>query len=164
MAMYKPPHSKDLRKGRYSQNNQIYLVTTVTFERQKIFFDIELGQIVLNIIQQKHEQGLIDSMAYVLMPDHLHWLFALQNDYTLEKVMQLVKGSSAFQINKLRRERGEVLISKPTIWQDGYHDHALRKEEDIEQVARYIIENPLRTGLVKDIADYPLWYSIWFQK
>jgi REP element-mobilizing transposase RayT len=101
--MYKPPpHSKDLRKGRYSQNNQIYLVTTVTFDRQKIFFDIELGQIILNIIQQKHEQALIDNIAYVLMPDHLHWLFALQNDYTLEKVMQLVKGGSAFQINKLR--------------------------------------------------------------
>jgi REP element-mobilizing transposase RayT len=75
--------------------------------------------------------------------------------------MQLVKGGSAYQIQKLRRERGEILSPKQVLWQEGYHDHALRQEEDIKQIARYIVANPLRAGLVQSVADYPLWDAIW---
>jgi REP element-mobilizing transposase RayT len=155
------PHSKDLRKGRYSQNNQIYLVTTVTYQRKKIFSDFYLGRIVVKKMQQQHEAGLVNSLAFVLMPDHLHWLFSLQNDCTLAKVMQLVKGGSAYQIQKVQRERGDNLNLKQILWQDGYYDRALRQEEDIKQVARYIVGNPLRAGLVKSVSDYPLWDAVW---
>ena len=37
----------------------------------------------------------------------------------------------------------------------------LRKEEDILEIARYIVANPLRAGLVKKLNDYPLWDAIW---
>jgi hypothetical protein len=43
------------------------------------------------------------------------------------------------------------------VWQTGYHDHALRREEDIVQVSRYVVANPLRAGLVELLGDYPLW-------
>lgn len=98
--------------------------------------------------------------AYVVMPDHLHWLLALQNDYSLSKVMQQVKGSSAFQIQKIRREQG-LLGTNESLWQHGYHDHALRKEEDLQKFARYIVANPLKAGIVDKIADYPLWDAVW---
>lgn len=74
--------------------------------------------------------------------------------------MQQVKGNSAYQIQKIRREWGAIPLHQP-LWQDGYHDHALRKEEDLQQVARYIVANPLRAKLVADIGDYPLWDAIW---
>ena len=45
--------------------------------------------------------------------------------------------------------------------QDGYHDHALRQEEDLRAVARYIIANPVRAGLVERIGDYPHWDAAW---
>jgi tRNA 2-thiocytidine biosynthesis protein TtcA len=41
------------------------------------------------------------------------------------------------------------------LWQRGYIDHVLRNEEDTLAVARYIIENPLRAGLVRNPLDYP---------
>ena len=47
------------------------------------------------------------------------------------------------------------------IWQAGYYDHALRIEEDIQTVARYIVANPIRAGLVQKIADYPHWDAVW---
>lgn len=74
--------------------------------------------------------------------------------------MQAVKGSSAFIIQKIRRERGEI-TGKQSLWQKGFHDHAIRKEENIQQLARYIVANPLRAGLVEKIGDYPLWDAIW---
>jgi REP element-mobilizing transposase RayT len=111
-------------------------------------------------LRHQHQQGNIQSLAFLLMPDHLHWLFTLQNDNTLAKVMQHVKGNSAYQIQKIRREREAIPLHQP-LWQDGYHDYALRKEEDLQQIARYIVANPLRVGLVNKIGDYPLWDAVW---
>ena len=51
-------------------------------------------------------------------------------------------------------------IGQP-IWQAGYYDHAIRKDEDIVNIARYIIANPIRAGLVKKVGDYPHWHAIW---
>jgi hypothetical protein len=47
------------------------------------------------------------------------------------------------------------------LWQRAFYDHALRKDEDVRQIARYIIANPLRRGLVKDVGDYLLWDAAW---
>jgi hypothetical protein len=47
------------------------------------------------------------------------------------------------------------------MWQKGFHDRAIRREEDLRAVARYIIANPLRAGLVRRVHDYPLWDAIW---
>jgi putative transposase len=50
---------------------------------------------------------------------------------------------------------------KGRIWQDGFHDHALRKEEAVIDAARYIVANPLRAGLVGSVKDYSHWDAIW---
>ena len=47
------------------------------------------------------------------------------------------------------------------VWQKGFHDHAIRRDEDIKAVARYIIANPLRAGMVDRIGDYPFWDAVW---
>lgn len=121
-------HAKNLRKGRYSESNQIYLITSVMHLRQAVFSDFNLGRIVVQAMRLQHQQQNVNSLAFVIMPDHLHWLFALQNNHTLSQVMQNVKGSSSFQVQKIRRDRGEI-ESKEALWQTGFHDHALRKEE-----------------------------------
>lgn len=154
------PHVADLRKGRHSQNNQLYLITTVTQHRQAIFTDFSLGRIVVHAMRLQHRQQNVNSLAFVIMPDHVHWLFALQNNHTLSKVMQNIKGSSSFKIQKIRRERAEI-EGNEALWQTGFHDHALRKEEDLIKIARYIVANPLRAGIVNKLAYYPLWDAVW---
>ncbi|MBO6279729.1 MAG: transposase, partial [Pseudomonas sp.] len=51
--------------------------------------------------------------------------------------------------------------SSERIWQRGYHDRAVRQEEDIKNIARYIIKNPIRSQLTSRIGDYPLWDACW---
>ena len=41
------------------------------------------------------------------------------------------------------------------LWQISYYDRVLRREEDMEDVARYIWANPVRAGLVSDAGSYP---------
>jgi putative transposase len=100
------------------------------------------------------EENRAETLAFVVMPDHLHWLMSLREGNTLDKVMASVKSVSSHKVNKLLQRTGKV-------WQEGYHDHALRKDEDVVEVARYLAANPLRAGLVKCANDYPLWDAVW---
>jgi hypothetical protein len=46
-----------------------------------------------------------------------------------------------------------------TSWQRYGHERVLRNDEDTATAARYIINNPLRAGLVRDVMQYPFWGS-----
>jgi len=146
------PHAKDLRKGRFSETNRIYHITTATRDRQPWFKDYQCGRIVVQ--ELRNEQARALTMAYVVMPDHFHWLMQLKKEADLSEVVKNLKSLSALAINRYLDRKGSV-------WQSGYYDHALRKEEDIQGVARYIVANPLRAGIVQHIGQYPLWDAIW---
>ncbi len=150
-----PHHSKDLRKGRYSEPGRGYLVTTTTYKRQPVFQDLACGRAMVRVLREACERGMATSQAFVVMPDHLHWLLVLGERATLPRLVGWVKGTAARRINRMLGAKG-----KP-FWQDGYHDHALRRDEDILDVARYVVANPLRSGLVQRLGDYPLWDAAW---
>lgn len=45
------------------------------------------------------------------------------------------------------------------LWQEGYYDRVLREDDDPYGVIAYIVNNPIRAGLVASPADYPFWGS-----
>lgn len=144
----------NLRRGRYSEEGREYLITAVAAQREPLFKDFAGARCVVAEMRRLHESGAVNSLAWVLMPDHLHWLFALGSHSTLAQAMRRFKGRSARALNRLLARSGPV-------WQAAYHDHALRSEEDRRDIARYIVANPLRAGLVKRLADYPHWDAAW---
>ena len=87
------------------------------------------------------------------MPDHIHVLIQL-GDTPLHQVINRWKSRSGRLLNSTIGRKGRF-------WQKGYHDHALRKEEDIKETARYIIANPLRARLSKKYGEYPYWNAVW---
>ncbi|WP_046489732.1 REP-associated tyrosine transposase [Pseudomonas veronii] len=144
-----------LRYGRFSKPGQIYLVTSVIQDRQPVFIDFHLGRLVVDELRRAQEQELVHSLAWVVMPDHLHWLFQLKKG-TLSGLIQQVKARSAIAINKARRRNGRL-------WQADFHDKTIRRDKELIKVARYIIANPLRANLVQYIGDYPLWDAVWLE-
>jgi putative transposase len=148
------PHQSALRKHRYTACNQVYLITTVTWQRFPVFGDLLSGRIVVNEMRRLENEGAAATLAWVLMPDHLHWLMQLQAGERLHYVVKNLKGRSSRSLNDHRHTTGPV-------WQPAYHDHAVRRDEDLKKLARYIIANPLRAGIVKDIGEYPLWDCTW---
>ena len=137
----------DLRKGRASQAGMVYHITTVTQNRTPYFEVLDNGRKVVQQLMALQAQGMAETLCYVLMPDHLHWLMVL-HDGTLSDVVRLLKGRSARAIGQ-------------PIWQANYYDHAVRQEEDLQEMARYIVANPLRANLVSQIGAYSLWDAVW---
>ncbi len=148
-------HGKNLRKNRCSLPHYCYLLTTVTHNRRPIFSDFYAARFCIHGLRLQQERGLAMTMAFVVMPDHVHWLVQLQQG-SLATIMHSMKGGVARRINLYRG-------TSSRIWQRGYYDHALRREEDIRQVARYIVANPLRAGLVSDIRHYPHRDAVWME-
>ncbi|CAI8978103.1 REP-associated tyrosine transposase [Pseudomonas serbica] len=146
-------HANHLRSGRYSQSGQIYLLTAVTRLREPLFSDWRVGRLVVEQFRQAQTEEQANSLAWVVMPDHFHWLIELQNN-TLAGLMRATKSRCARTVNARLGRTGQM-------WQKGFHDRAIRREEDLRAVARYIIANPLRAGLVRRVQDYPLWDAIW---
>ena len=144
----------ELRKGRFSEANRIYFVTTVTCQREKLFSNFTLARTVINIMKGLHNDDYVDSLSWVVMPDHLHWLIQLNDKNNLPAVMKKFKAISARSINQNLNRNGQV-------WQKTYYDRSLRQEDDIKQVSRYIVANPLRAGLIENIGDYPHWDAVW---
>ncbi|MED5239393.1 MAG: transposase [Pseudomonadota bacterium] len=146
--------SKALRQGRYSAADNIYLVTTACHERTPTFLLFSHARIAINAIRHSDMQGFSSTYAFVIMPDHLHWLFQLGSKDKLSRVVQRVK-------SQVSREIRQSDSSKQQVWQSGFHDHAVRDEESLVEIARYIVANPLRARLVLNVGDYPHWDCIW---
>jgi hypothetical protein len=72
----------------------------------------------------------------------------------MAEIMQAIKGASAHRINKFLNRRGIV-------WQEESFDRALRKEEHVQEKLFYMLENPVRAGLVRNPLDYPwIWRRV----
>jgi REP element-mobilizing transposase RayT len=87
----------------------------------------------------------------VVMPDHCHLLIRPKPGFDLTRVMKGIKGVSARLINQSRGSSGAV-------WQDESQDRIIRDEKEGIEKARYILENPVRAGLVSKATDYPYFY------
>ena len=142
------PHGKDLRKGRVSLPGQAYHITTITLDRRPIFSDLRSVRLLINALRAAQTRDEATTLAFVVMPDHLHWLLQLEAGTSLSAVVGAVKAVTAHGLGA-------------RVWQGGFHDHALRQEEDLAKLARYIVANPLRAGLVQRVGDYPHWDAVW---
>lgn len=124
-----------------------YFVTTCTLDRRKAFtthdFCDESRRLLL---ANAREFGFITT-AYCFMPDHVHCLVSgARADASLRDFVSMWKQRTGFTWHQRNGGR---------LWQKGYYEHVLRSDESHFGIARYIIENPIRAGLVADVRDYP---------
>ncbi len=91
------------------------------------------------------------------MPDHVHMIFTplvnveSMEVFSLAEIMDAIKGASAHKVNRALRRTGKL-------WQTESFDHVLRCSESVDAKIAYILENPIRAGLVREGEDYPwLW-------
>ena len=145
------PGARALRKGRLSRPGHIYFITSVCKDRSPLFADDIAAGIAHCCLLDELTWPDARCLAWVIMPDHLHALIQLGVKEPLSLVVQRMKGLIAVKVNQ------QVGISK-VFWQRGFHDHALAAHEDFSGFVRYIVDNPLRAGLVDNAADYAYWW------
>lgn len=148
------PNQHLLRRGRYSQINGIYHLTSATFKRHPTFTDHRLAMTACRCFTNPALNKTSELLCWVLMPDHVHWLVKIGEGDTVTAWVKRIKAVSSREVNRVRGQHS-------ALWQPAFFDRALRQEDDLLTMARYIVANPLRAGLVRRVGDYPYWNAVW---
>jgi putative transposase len=90
--------------------------------------------------------------AYCIMPNHVHAVIAPLRKTELEYVslatmMQLLKGRTSREANLLLGRSGPF-------WAQESYDHVVRDAEEWQRIVAYVLNNPVKAGLVKDWKDW----------
>jgi len=127
---------------RFYVPDNMYFVTSVTENRKHIFSDKKNIKILLYAFNEYRYKYLYKIIAYVILPDHFHWLIIPDEKANISKIMKAVKGYTAKKIGAGK------------LWQHQFLDHCIRKKEDYKIHIDYIHKNPVKHGLISEISEY----------
>ncbi|HKO61733.1 MAG TPA: transposase [Pyrinomonadaceae bacterium] len=96
----------------------------------------------------KYDGSRYQLFAWVVMPNHMHWLMTRAEDLKLEDLLQSFKSYTAHTANKMLGRHGKF-------WMDEYFDRHIRNEKHFAATVRYIEQNPVKAKLCKKASDWP---------
>lgn len=132
---------------------------------EKYLSNPQAALIVANKIHQYNGQ-YYSLLAFCIMPNHVHLLFDLylqsekiptqeevtdKNYKQIYDIMQLIKGGSAYQVNKVLGRLGRF-------WQVESYDRYVRNIRELQNIVMYIANNPKKAGLVNHWRDFSFTY------
>ncbi len=124
-----------------------YFLTFCCRDRLPVFKDPQIAEQTLTEFRRTSTLEAFAILAYCLMPDHVHLLAdGLSSNSDFKRFVKLAKQRSG-GLYARTHHRG--------LWQEGYFERVLRDEDDARFLARYILNNPVRAGLVESPEDYP---------
>ena len=133
-------NSLRLRDYDYS-TPRAYFITICVKHGKAIFSNKKLAERSIGYLKENKEKHNYKIYAYCLMPDHLHLLLNPScSDIPVSKFLQTFKSQTGFWY---KNEHGTPL------WQRGFYDHIVRRNEDLIKIAQYILDNPIRKGLTE---------------
>ena len=123
-----------------------YFITASTFQKQNLFQSERFCLPFLDTLLQYRLKRKYLLHEFVIMPNHFHLL--ITPIFSLEKALQFIKGGFSYRANKGLGFAGEI-------WQPSYYDHRVRDVEEYFAFRRYILQNPVKRGLVTAPEEYP---------
>jgi len=133
----------------YGSKSYAYFVTLCTANRQPYFSDARMAGIIEKEIEFRRVKKEIQIYSYCLMPDHLHLLLSLSPGFD-RKLQDWVSAFKRYTAKSVYETAG----LKP-LWQKNFYDRIASDEESLIEIAKYIVQNPVRRGIVSNWETYP---------
>jgi putative transposase len=122
-------------------------------DRQNIFLTSSIVDNFTRILRSLMVRVPCIIPVYCFMPDHQHLIISgTSNQADVLNFIKIYKQKTGYWLSR-------NLSAK---WQKDFYDHVIRKEENLINIARYILDNPVRRGLVAHWDDYPFKGSVGF--
>jgi putative transposase len=110
------------------------------------------------VVESLHhwDQKRYDLDCFTVISNHGHAVFTpLESEpglyFALSTIMHSIKRHIAFEANKVLGRNGRF-------WQPESYDHVVRDEAELQRIRRYVLENPVKAGLVENWQDWPWSY------
>jgi REP element-mobilizing transposase RayT len=130
----------------YLEAGRVWHVTIGTASRGAVFADHVLARAVVGAIVERCAARGAGLPVYCLMPDHLHLLVQVGDTGLVEVV-----GDVKSRTTRVWWAHGGAGV----VWQRSFYDRGIRTMTEFDETVRYIVENPVRAGLVEDWRAYP---------
>lgn len=139
------------RLDRIFPSHPVYFITTCTHRRRPIL----ACETAVNVLRKEwadapDRHGWLVG-RYVVMPDHVHFFCAESPRNSVRSLSEFIQRWKEWSSKQLAHALG---LSAP-IWQKQFFDHVLRHDESYAEKWRYVVENPVRAGLVAEAAAWP---------
>lgn len=113
--------------------------------------DPRVASLVLDAVMYRVGE-VYELHACTIMPNHVHMVFTpLQksdaNYHSVASIMHSLKSYTAHKANMLLHRTGDF-------WQHESYDHAVKDEDEIRRIIRYVVNNPVKAGLVQQAEDW----------
>jgi len=146
----------------YTLSDCEYFFTLCARHQGTPFTEPELAVAMVESLLWRKQQHHWSLYTLCLMPDHLHFLLRLETNEVRyfnggargilpEGVLNQVAGFKSFTTTQVWWKQG----GKGPLWQRSSYDRVIRYNQSIQQAASYILDNPVRKGIVKQWKDYP---------
>jgi REP element-mobilizing transposase RayT len=110
----------------------------------------EFGDIAEAVVREKADDHGIILHALCIMPDHMHIVCSVDDDGDFKKYATMLKSEISRRMHTNGFDQFE--------WQRSYWDRHARQEDDLREMIRYVLDNPVRNGLCAGREDWP-WSS-----
>ena len=158
-------HRRSIRlKGWDYASSGLYFVTICTHNRQNIFADPRLRDIVemalAYIPQQDHARHVVLDES-VIMPNHMHGILGLSVTESVPRDFKTLQpgsvgtivGNYKMLVTKRVKAMLKVVGSDYQVWQRGYYERIIRNERELNTIRHYIQQNPIRWAEDRDNLD-----------
>jgi putative DNA methylase len=107
---------------------------------------------VIDAMKHATEALEFELVAYVIMPEHVHMVVRPNGEWTVSQLMARFKKRTARLVN-------QHLARSGPFWRDDFFDHVIRDNEHLDELVRYIHDNPVRRGLASKADEWE--FSSW---
>ena len=130
--------------------DSVVFITWVTQDRYPYLKSKEDVDLFFETISRANEINPFELLAYVILPDHFHWLMKVDDPAgNFSKIMHSIKRNST-----LNYKRAHEIQTPISIWQSRFWDHVIRDEADLERHFDYIHWNPVKHGYISKPEDW----------
>ena len=144
----------DYRRNRVAGGTYFFTVNLLERRSRLLVAHIDALRAAVKMVR-KNQPFHID--AWVVLPDHMHCVWTLPvGDDDFPSRWKAIK--TAFSKSIPKTERLSVVRAakgERGIWQRRYWEHTIKGEKDYAAHVDYVHINPLKHGLVKQVADWP---------
>ncbi len=134
------------RTAREKSESGIYHIMLRGINQQNIFEDEEDNKKFIDILERYKTEIGYKIYAYCLMGNHVH-LLVKEGKEELSNTMKRIGTAYVYWYNWQYGRKGHL-------FQDRYKSEAVENDRYFLTVLRYIHQNPIKAGLVKDIETY----------
>jgi REP element-mobilizing transposase RayT len=144
MSIREKPHR--LQESNYQGEISVSFTLCIK-DRLQLFKSASAVNVFINILKSQVEKSSCIIPVYCFMPDHQHLIVTGTDS----------NSGILYFIKQYKQKTGHWLSQHQSSakWQKDFFDHIIRKDEGLVNLARYILDNPVRKGLVANWREYP---------